>query len=71
MRGSVEILSSRLNLPESERRLLDILLRESDRLNKFVEDFLNFRPAARCCRQRVDVAGLLRDSVTLLLNNRR
>ena len=69
MRGSVEILSCRLNLPESERRLLDILLRESDRLNKFVEDFLNFARPRDSARQRVDVAGLLRDSVTLLLNN--
>jgi len=69
MRGSAEILGSRLNLPESERRLMDILLRESDRLNKFVEDFLNFARPRDSARQRIDLADLLRDSVTLLRNN--
>jgi two-component system sensor histidine kinase PilS (NtrC family) len=69
MRGSAEILSCRLNLPESERRLLDILLRESDRLNNFVEDFLNFARPRDSARQRIDLAGLLRDSITLLQNN--
>jgi two-component system sensor histidine kinase PilS (NtrC family) len=71
MRGSAEILGSRLNLPESERRLMDILLRESDRLNKFVEDFLNFARPRDSARQRIDIdlAGLLRDSVTLLRNS--
>ena len=42
MRGSVEILRSHANLPGKDERLLDILIRESDRLNKFVEDFLCF-----------------------------
>ena len=69
MRGSAEILGSRLNLPVSERRLMDILLRESDRLNKFVEDFLNFARPRDSARQRIDLAGLLRDSVALLRNN--
>ncbi len=49
--------------------MLDILLRESDRLNNFVEDFLNFARPRDSARQRVDLAGLLRDSVTLLQNN--
>jgi two-component system sensor histidine kinase PilS (NtrC family) len=69
MRGSAEILGGRLNLPESERRLLDILLRESDRLNNFVEDFLNFARPRNSARQRMDLTDLLRDSVTLLQNS--
>jgi len=69
MRGSVEIMRSRPNLAKTEERLLDIIIRESDRLNKFVEDFLQFaRPAAKN-RAAVDLAGLLRDSVTLLRNS--
>jgi two-component system sensor histidine kinase PilS (NtrC family) len=69
MRGSAEILGGRLNLPESERRLLDILLRESDRLNNFVEDFLNFARPRDSARQRMNLTDLLRDSVTLLENS--
>jgi len=69
MRGSVELLSSRLTLPGTDARLFDILIRESDRLNKFVEDFLTFAKPAPCARQPLDLASLLQDSVTLLRNS--
>jgi two-component system sensor histidine kinase PilS (NtrC family) len=69
MRGSVEILRSRADLPAREERLLDILIRESDRLNKFVEDFLNFARPRQYAKHRIDLVPVLRDSVTLLRNN--
>jgi two-component system, NtrC family, sensor histidine kinase PilS len=69
MRGSVEILRSHLSLPGAEERLLDIMVRESDRLNKFVEDFLTFAKPARCAHQPLDLVPLLHDSVTLLKNS--
>ena len=69
MRGSVEILRSHVNLPEADERLLDIMTRESDRLNKFVEDFLTFARPSRCIRKPLDLAALLGDSVTLLANS--
>ncbi len=69
MRGSVEILRSRLNLAKSDERLLDIMIRESDRLNKFVEDFLKFARPGKHTHERVDIAGFLRDSITLLQND--
>ena len=70
MRGSVEILRSRLELAAADERLLDILIRESDRLNKFVEDFLSFARPSRCTHMPLDLASLLSDSVTLLKNSR-
>lgn len=69
MRGSVEILHSHLNLPGPDERLLDILVRESDRLNKFVEDFLIFAKPAQCVRKPLDLVPLLHDSVLLLKNS--
>lgn len=69
MRGSVEILRSHLNLSGADGRLLDILIRESDRLNKFVEDFLIFAKPAQCARKPLDLVPLLRDSVLLLKNS--
>jgi two-component system sensor histidine kinase PilS (NtrC family) len=69
MRGSAEILRSHLSLTESDGRLFDILLRESDRLNNFVQDFLNFARPRDSARQPVELTGLLRDSVTLLQNS--
>jgi two-component system sensor histidine kinase PilS (NtrC family) len=69
MRGSVEVLRSHPNLSKTETRLLDIIIRESDRLNKFVEEFLQFAHPARKPRVEVDLAALLKDSVTLLRNS--
>jgi two-component system sensor histidine kinase PilS (NtrC family) len=69
MRGSVEILRSRANIPAKDERLLDILIRESDRLNKFVEDFLNFARPRQYTKHLIDLVPVLRDSVTLLRNN--
>jgi two-component system, NtrC family, sensor histidine kinase PilS len=69
MQGSVEILRSHANLPKSDERLLDILVRESDRLNKFVEGFLSFARPRKYAKQSLDLVPVLRDSVTLLRNS--
>jgi two-component system, NtrC family, sensor histidine kinase PilS len=69
MRGSVEILRSHANLPKTDERLLNILVRESDRLNKFVADFLSFARPRKYEKQSMDLVPVLRDSVTLLRNS--
>jgi len=68
MQGSVEILRSHSILPRVDERLLDILIREGDRLNKFVEDFLNFARPRKYTKQPINLVPLLKDSVTLLQN---
>jgi two-component system sensor histidine kinase PilS (NtrC family) len=69
MRGSVEILRCHMNFQEADERLLDILTRESDRLNKFVEDFLTFAKPAPAVRKPLDIVPLLRDWSLLLKNS--
>jgi two-component system, NtrC family, sensor histidine kinase PilS len=69
MRGSVEVLRLHANLPEKDDRLLQILIRESDRLNKFIEDFLNFARPRTFAKHWIDLVPVLRDSVTLLRNS--
>jgi len=69
MRGSVEVLRSHLDLDAADARLMDIVIRESDRLNKVVEDFLRFaRPRTRE-REQVDLATVARETCALLANN--
>ncbi len=69
MRGSAEILRSHAGTTDADKRLLDILMRESDRLNRFIEDFLNFARPRDSARELVDLKALLRDSVALLQNS--
>jgi len=66
IRGSAEVLRSRLTLHERDARLMDIMLRESDRLNKFVEDFLCFARPGKQPKHSVELVSLLRDTSTLL-----
>lgn len=71
VRGSVEILRSHANLPPQDTRLLDILIRESDRLNQFVEDFLNYARPRKYEKRSIDLVPILKDSVTLLRNSQQ
>ena len=69
MRGSVEMLRTRANLPEKDERLLNILISESDRLNSFIEDFLNFAMPKPRPKTVLDLVSVLGDSVTLMENS--
>jgi two-component system, NtrC family, sensor histidine kinase PilS len=68
MRGSVELLSKELSLSGANRRLMEIVLRESDRLNRLVNDFLSYARLRPPRLERHDLARLLED-ITLLLQN--
>jgi two-component system sensor histidine kinase PilS (NtrC family) len=47
MSGSVQVLAEQSVLPDSDRRLLAIVVRESDRLNKLITEFLAYaRPSS-------------------------
>ncbi len=64
--GSVQLLSSALPATEDQRRLLDVILRESQRLDRTIKGFLRFsRPRERRIK-RFDVAALLTENMSLL-----
>ena len=69
MRGSVEILHGRANLPEKDERLLNILINESDRLDSFIEDFLSFARPKPKPKTVLDLIPILQDSITLMKNS--
>ena len=66
MRGSAEILRMQANLTEKSERLLNIMISESDRLNSFIGDFLNFAKPESKHKMVIDIIPILRDSVTLM-----
>ncbi|HTK95348.1 MAG TPA: histidine kinase dimerization/phospho-acceptor domain-containing protein, partial [Terriglobales bacterium] len=66
--GSVKVLSSTASLTEEQRELLDIVTRESDRLNSIVTDFLIFSREKNYRFTRCDLRSLLEDTLTLLEN---
>lgn len=64
--GSVQLLASALPADDNQRRLLDIILKESQRLDRTIKGFLRFaRPRERAV-MRFDVGALLAENMALL-----
>jgi two-component system sensor histidine kinase PilS (NtrC family) len=64
--GSVAMLSDAPTLNSDERHLLQIVIRESDRLNNIITDFLAYSRGKQYRFERVDLIPLLQDTLTLL-----
>jgi two-component system, NtrC family, sensor histidine kinase PilS len=64
--GSVSMLGSVPDLNEEHRKLLEIVTRESARLNDIITDFLAYSRAKQYQFSRVDLIPLLEDTLTLL-----
>src|SRR5690606_9937485 len=67
--GSVQLLSSALPATESQRKLLDIILKESHRLDRTIKGFLRFARPKERSSSRFDVARLLAENLELLRNS--
>jgi two-component system sensor histidine kinase PilS (NtrC family) len=62
IRGSIEMLGRELALSGDQGRLMQIILRETDRLNALISDFLQFARPPETKRQPVALAGLLAET---------
>jgi two-component system, NtrC family, sensor histidine kinase PilS len=66
MAGAVKELARLVPLEEDEKHLVDIVSRESERLNHIITDFLNYSREKTYEFQEADVRGLLDETLTLL-----
>ena len=69
MSGSLQILRQELPLSEEQSQLMDIVLRESDRLNETIRSFLAYARPQRNALTRIDVRQVVTDAATLLQNS--
>ncbi len=69
MSGSVQILRRSMRPDAEESELLDIVLRESRRLDCIIRDFLLFARPGRFRPEPADLAALLSESLRLLRNS--
>lgn len=65
MSGAVELLARGAELAESDRRLLNIVSRETERLNELVSDFLAFARPTPVMLGSTDLAALADDTVNV------
>jgi two-component system, NtrC family, sensor histidine kinase PilS len=66
MRGSIQMLRSEVENDSSQAELMEIILRESDRLNRIITDFLSYARPRSLVQARVDVGDLLSQTFALL-----
>jgi two-component system sensor histidine kinase PilS (NtrC family) len=64
--GSVSMLSGATEMTEEQRQLLQIVTRESERLNNIITDFLAYSRGKQYRFDKVDLVLLLEDTLTLL-----
>jgi len=69
MSGSMQILRQELPLSTDQAQLMDIVLRESDRLNDTIRSFLAYARPQRFEMQQLDLRRVVQDTATLLRNS--
>jgi two-component system sensor histidine kinase PilS (NtrC family) len=68
MSGSIQVLRQELPLSEEQGQLMDIVLRESERLNETIRSFLAYARPQKLAVARLDLAKVVRDTVLLIRN---
>jgi two-component system sensor histidine kinase PilS (NtrC family) len=69
MSGSMQLLRQELSLSPDQAQLMDIVLRESERLNDTIRSFLAYARPQRVEIERLDLGRILQDTATLLRNS--
>jgi len=69
MSGSIQVLRSELSLNPEQAQLMDIVLRESERLNTTIRSFLAYARPQRPNIGRIDIRPILEDAALLLRNS--
>ena len=69
MSGSIQVLRQELPLSDEQAQLMDIVLRESERLNRTIGSFLAYARPQRLAVSRLDVRTVVQDAAVLLRNS--
>jgi two-component system sensor histidine kinase PilS (NtrC family) len=69
MSGSIQVLRQELNLNDEQAQLMDIVLRESERLNDTIKSFLAYARPQRFALARLDIRKVVQDAALLLRNS--
>ncbi len=69
MSGSMQILRQELPLSGDQALLMDIVLRESERLNETIRSFLAYARPQRFEVEQLDLRGVIQDTATILRNS--
>jgi two-component system sensor histidine kinase PilS (NtrC family) len=66
MRGAIQVLQTSVKDNPSQSQLMEIVMRESDRLNSIITNFLDYARPRQNDFERTDIREIIRDSITLM-----
>ena len=69
MSGSMQMLKQELPLSADQAQLMDIVLKESERLNQTIKSFLAYARPQRFSLQRLDLRPIVQETAMLLRNS--
>ena len=69
MSGSIQVLRQELSLSEEQAQLMDIVIRESDRLNDTIRSFLAYARPQKFAVTRLDLGRVVEEAARLLRNS--
>ncbi|MEE8269900.1 MAG: ATP-binding protein [Nitrospinaceae bacterium] len=67
--GSIQVLQETLETDEDQQRLMNIVLKETGRVNDIVTDFLSYAQPRKSKSTVIDLTQLLEDIITLMKNS--
>ncbi|MFQ5450407.1 MAG: nitrogen regulation protein NR(II) [Nitrospinaceae bacterium] len=67
--GSIQVLNKGLKLESYYHRLMEIVIKETDRLNSILSDFLNYSQPKKNRKTLADFTQIVQDVITLIKNN--
>ena len=67
--GSIQVLKETLEIDEQQQRLMNIVLKETERVNNIVSDFLSYSQPRKSKNTVIDLTQLLEDIVILMKNS--
>ena len=69
MSGSMQMLKEELPLSDDQAQLMEIVLKESERLNETIKSFLAYARPQRFSPQRLDLRAIVQETAMLLRNS--
>jgi two-component system, NtrC family, sensor histidine kinase PilS len=67
--GSIQVLQETLETDEDQQRLMNIVLKETERVNDIVTDFLSYSQPRKSKTTVIDLTQLLQDIIILMKNS--
>jgi two-component system sensor histidine kinase PilS (NtrC family) len=68
--GSIQVLRGEIELTGDNKRLMDIVVRETDRLNTIITEFLEYARARTIQAEQIELLSVLDETIMLLKNSR-